>query len=240
MKTTLTRQRDGTDTAPEAVILGTTTIDGLHRFVIDRVISRFAQPGERAIDLGAGSGALATRLKALGLDVMASDKNSAGFKAAIPFSPIDLDERDFSAQLGEGTFSLVTAVEVIEHVEAPIGLLRNACRLLKPGGVIVITTPNVDNIPARIKFLLKEKVRLMDDVSEPTHISPIFWELFNRQFLPRAGLELVEHHLFPPRGYTNTRPRYIWAMRCLAPFLSGRCKYGDVHVFVLRPRKEGT
>jgi SAM-dependent methyltransferase len=219
--------------------LVTGTMVGLHDFVVASVLARFVKPGEPAIDLGAGSGLLATRMRELGWDAMGADRNAAGFKADLPFQQVDLDDREFSERLGEGRFAMVTAVEVIEHVEAPINLLRNARRLLKPGGRIVITTPNVDSVPARVKFFLTEKIRMMDESSEPTHISPIFWDLFQRQFLPLAQLDLEEHHFHPANGFIGTRRRYSWMMRGFSWFVRGQCKFGDNHILVLRAR-EGT
>lgn len=218
-------------------LLETTTPAGLHDFVIDQVVQRFLRPGERAVDLGAGSGALAVRLRALGWNVLAADINAKGYKADVPFVELDLNRPDFAAQLGEGTFSLVTAIEVIEHMESPIGFLRNVGRLLRPEGVAVLTTPNVDSAPARVKFLLTGTVRMMDSKSEPTHISPIFQDLFVRQYLPRAGMDLVERNVFPARGYSMTRLRYAWALRAFAWFLPGDCLHGDNHVLVLGPRR---
>jgi SAM-dependent methyltransferase len=214
--------------------LSTTTISGLHDFVLDEVIAPLARPGVRAVDLGAGSGVWGMRLNALGFDVLCADKNAPGFHAVLPFLQADFDAGNFSAQLGEGAFALVTAIEVIEHVESPIGFLRNVGRLLAPDGLAVLTTPNVDNVPARVKFLLTGKLRMMDEQSEVTHISPIFWDLFNRQFLPCAGLELAGHRLFPRLGYRVTRPRYAWALRALASVLAGECREGDNHVLILR------
>jgi 2-polyprenyl-3-methyl-5-hydroxy-6-metoxy-1,4-benzoquinol methylase len=221
-----------------ATELKTTTMAGLHDFVVSNVLARFVKPGERAVDLGAGSGLLATRMRELGWDVTGADLDARGFKAPVPFQQVDLNHPEFSKELGEKQFAMVTAVEVIEHVETPIGFLRNARRLLRPGGKIVITTPNVDNIPARVKFLLSEKIRMMDEVSEPTHISPVFWDLFQRQFLPIAGLQIQEHHLVPPNGFIGTRKRYSWMMRGLSGFVRGECKFGDNHVIVLEARKE--
>ena len=144
------------------------TIGGLHDFLVKTVLSRYAVRGERAIDLGAGSGALAIRLLELGLDIVAVDINVQGFKAEVPFVQLCLNEQDYSSHFNEGTFDLVTAVETIEHMESPIGFLRNVRRLLKPEGVAVITTPNVDNGPARMKFLLTGKLRLMDERGDRT------------------------------------------------------------------------
>jgi 2-polyprenyl-3-methyl-5-hydroxy-6-metoxy-1,4-benzoquinol methylase len=217
--------------------LRTTTMAGLHDYVANEILPRYVRAGEQAIDLGAGSGALAMRMQKLGWKVSGADMNVAGFHAPLPFFPVNLNDRDFSRTLGEGQYSMVTAVEVIEHVEAPIALLRNGRRLLKSGGYMVITTPNVDNVPARVKFLLTEKIRMMDEVSEPTHISPIFWDLFERQFLPIAGLKVQEHHLVPPNGFIATRSRYSWLMRGLSWVVAGACKFGDNHVLVLKAKE---
>ena len=220
-------------------MLETTTLAGLHDYVVEEVLRRFASPGQMAIDLGTGSGALAVRLRALGWNTRAADINERGYKADVPFAKVDLNDRGFAAQLGEGAFSLVSAIEVIEHVESPISFLRNVERMLKPGGVAVITTPNVDNAPARVKFLLSGKVRMMDEHSEPTHISPIFWDLLVRQHLPRAGLQVSEHLLYPRRGYKNTRKPYGWALRPMAWFLRGESLQGDNHVLVLQSKGTG-
>ena len=220
-------------------MLGTTTNAGLHDFVVDGVLRRHAVRGVRAVDLGAGTGELAVRLQGLGCDVLAVDLNRNGYGADVPFVEQDLDQANFAESLGLEKFDLVTAIEVLEHVESPIGFLRNIGQLLKPEGIAVLTTPNVDSTPARLKFLSRGTLRMMDAQSEPTHISPIFWDLLQRQYLPRARVRLVEHHLFPARGFQLTRARYTWAMRGLSIFLGGECLTGDNHVLVLGRRENG-
>jgi len=130
----------------------------------------------------------AARLRALGCEVLAVDRSADGFEADVRHVAQDLDASDFASQIGVGSYDLVTAIEVIEHVESPTGFFRNVGRLLTTGGIAVITTLNVDSLPARTKFLITGKIRTMDEFGEPTHISPIFWDLLQRQFLPRAGL----------------------------------------------------
>lgn len=208
---------------------------GLHQFLVTAVLRRIARKG-RAVDLGAGSGALAMELQALGMDVVAVDIDRRGFGAegcGPEFLELDLNGGNFSQSVGEQAFDVVTAVEIIEHVENPIAFLRNVQRLLMPDGIAVVTTPNIQNVAARIKFLLTGKVRMMDEQGDPSHISPIVWDLFVRQYLPRAGLRLKEHLLFPPDRLAATRGRYMPMVKALALILQGPGVLGDNHVAVL-------
>jgi 2-polyprenyl-3-methyl-5-hydroxy-6-metoxy-1,4-benzoquinol methylase len=133
-------------------MLHTTTNSGLHEFVGERVLARYPSAGMRAAYLGAGPGAMAARLQSLGCEVLAVDRDANGFEAQIPHVSLDFDQPDFASQLGPASFGLVTAIEVIEHIESPINFLRSVGRLLGPGGVAVLTTPNVDSLPARSYF----------------------------------------------------------------------------------------
>jgi SAM-dependent methyltransferase len=49
--------------------------------------------------------------------------------------------------LPDATFDCVVAVEVLEHVEADEAFVGNVARVLKPGGVFLMTTPNGDSVP---------------------------------------------------------------------------------------------
>lgn len=215
------------------MILKERTIGGVHDYLAEKVLGRYAVPGGSAVDLGAASGALAVRLQGFGFKVTAVDISREDFKADVPFVRIDLNQPDFGSLLGEGLFDFVSAVEIIEHLENPVGFLHNVRRLLKPGGTALVTTPNMDSAPSRMRFFLTGELHMMDR-RVPNHITPIFYDLFVRQYLPRAGLTLVEHHVYPENGYKVSRARYAWALRGLARILPGHT-LGDIHVFVLQP-----
>lgn len=214
-------------------MLRTATNAGLHEFVGERVLARYARPGMRAADLGTGPGAMAERLRSMGCDVVAVDRDARGFEADVPHQCLDFNAPDFASRLGVSGFGVVTAIEVIEHVESPIGFLRNVSRLLAPGGIAAVTTPNVDSLPARVKFLLTGKIRTMDLHGDPTHISPIFFDLLQRQLLPNAGARLREHLVFPPNGYQLTRRPLAWGLRLASIAFPGKSILGDNHVLVI-------
>jgi hypothetical protein len=74
---------------------------------------------------------------------------------------------------------------------------------------------------------------MMDQYSDPTHISPIFMDLLCRQFLPQAGLQMADHKIFPPNGYQLTRKSLALPLALIASALPGEYGIGDNHIFVL-------
>ena len=207
------------------------TVPGLHDAIIAYIGSQL-RPGMKAVDLGTGSGAFAARLEFLGCKVIACDSDVVAYKGLSPFKRVNLDESTFAHDLGHGGFDVVSAIEVIEHLEAPIRFLVQIRTLLGPGGFAVVTTPNVDSLPARAKFLLKGTLRMFDQRGDPTHLSPIFWDLLIRQYLPRAHLDLVAHTYYPPDGFIVGRPAYSRFLSVISPTLRGRL-VGDNHILIL-------
>ncbi len=51
------------------------------------------------------------------------------------------------SSLPNASFNCVVAVEVLEHVDADEAFVHNVARVLKPGGVFLMTTPNGDSVP---------------------------------------------------------------------------------------------
>ncbi len=55
-----------------------------------------------------------------------------------------------AARFPADTFSVVSMLDVIEHVSDPVSELQEVCRILRPGGLLVLSTPNVAGLPQRI------------------------------------------------------------------------------------------
>lgn len=68
---------------------------------------------------------------------------------------------------GDGSFEKISLYEVIEHVENPTRLMKEAFRVLKPNGTVVITTPNPWHWRKILRVIRGKKILL----SDTAHIS---------------------------------------------------------------------
>jgi SAM-dependent methyltransferase len=136
------------------------------------------EPRGQVLDAGAGDGTLAARLKGLGFEVRAIDLFPEVFRPDdIPIQSADLNK---GFPFGSEEFDVVVATEVIEHLENPWLFIRELHRITRPGGVVVVTTPNLGNVYVRAYFLLTGKLFnfLENSYRGIGHVTPVFlWNL---------------------------------------------------------------
>lgn len=104
----------------------------------------------RWLDVGFGAGALMRAAASLGWEV-AGTEVSASAAAAVEKEGFEVhlvEVQELDVQ--DGTFDVVSMVEVLEHVPEPDILLMSAARLLRPGGALYVTTPHARGISARL------------------------------------------------------------------------------------------
>lgn len=104
----------------------------------------------KLLDVGCGVGVFLARMRELGWQVIGVEADPKTARIAqqefgLRAIPISLEE----AHLADESIDVVTMSHVIEHVRQPETLLREAWRVLKPGGRIVIVTPNVRSLGHR-------------------------------------------------------------------------------------------
>lgn len=197
-----------------------------------QLLERHCPSGSRVVDLGAGTGLWARRLARAGYLVTAVDNNLEDWALdSIRLHDCNLNA-DFAARL-DGPFDVVTSLEVLEHLENPTLFIRECAKLLRPGGIALFTTPNVENVAGRLRFLLTGQLRSFDRdpaYNEPTHITPIQSYLFEKMYRA-AGLRLL-HHSFnePTESIQGLLKRLV--LNGLRPLLRG-VRGGDHHVFLL-------
>ncbi|MDB4982737.1 MAG: hypothetical protein JWM82_3489 [Myxococcales bacterium] len=207
---------------------------GLHDVVVKTLRAELGDRRARIADLGAGSGAWSARLMAEGHTLYAVERDRAFF-ALKTLEPIVADLDEPFAHLVPHGLDAVTALEVIEHLENPRHFLREARKLLAPNGFLLVTTPNIECVPARLRFLAAGQLRGFDRdprFNDPTHITPIQTYMFEKM-AAATGFQIV-HHDFNRPAAANSKSVVRFVSALAAPFMRG-IKGGDNHIFVLRP-----
>ena len=106
----------------------------------------FPSPG-RVLDIGCALGLFLDMARAEGWGTVGVELSE--FAAQWARNKLDLDVRTGTLRdvhLPKNSFDVVTLWATIEHLADPIGTLREAHRVLKPGGLILITTGEVEGI----------------------------------------------------------------------------------------------
>jgi hypothetical protein len=107
---------------------------------------------------------------------------------------------------------------VIEYLENPRNLLRRARRLLASGGMLLVTTPNIESTAGRLRFLRTGELRHLGPAlvfNEPTHITPIH-TLMDERVVGEFGLRVLEHDY---EEFLASGAR--WPFRVVASLLDG-------------------
>jgi 2-polyprenyl-3-methyl-5-hydroxy-6-metoxy-1,4-benzoquinol methylase len=186
---------------------------GLHDQVSNLVRERLASGGT-VLDFGCGEGALSARLKDLGYRVLSVDMDRESFRAETDFEQLDFNDREAVESFidsNRDTFDLVLGIEVIEHVENPWQYIRDLASLTRPGGFIVVSTPNVTSWISRVTFLVKGRFHQFEDSDRSYgHINPVAEDEL-RLICERSGL-VVDDALpggWLPRLWLSTDPKTL-------------------------------
>jgi SAM-dependent methyltransferase len=156
-----------------------------HAVVAELVRRAYPNPsGVSVLDLGAGTGAMSQALLRMGFDVTPADLFPENFMLPEPkCRRVHCDE---PFPFDDGQFDCVVSIEVIEHLERQFDYVRQINRILKPGGRLLLSTPNVLNLASRLKYLLSG-----------------FYSLVDRPLNEFAGTKLHDH--IAPLSYYQVR-----------------------------------
>ncbi len=115
------------------------------RRILLQVLNRYLGPdgshARRILDVGCGTGTMLTYLasygKVEGVDI---DEEAIGYCRERGLEDVRLGEAA-NLPFGDGSFDLVTALDVVEHLEDDVAAFREMKRVLRPGGHILVTVP---------------------------------------------------------------------------------------------------
>lgn len=108
----------------------------------------------KVLDIATGSGAFSQRIAdtfpTWSLDV--NDFENQVLVSGMGKHTVDLNS-NFADNFSQDGYDLVIAIEIIEHLENPWLFLREIRKVLRKGGVLILTTPNVDSLLDRLVYL---------------------------------------------------------------------------------------
>ena len=123
------------------------------------------QAGHRALEVGCANGYIAHLLSTLGYGVDAvdacddPDRDKIFAKKGIKYWHTNLNDVEPLANIPGSSYDLLLLGEVFEHIlNQPAGLLRSSLRVLRPGGMLILTTPNPSTVMTAMRVLADQYV----------------------------------------------------------------------------------
>ncbi len=203
-----------------------------HRSTNDLVFNLVQQrlrPDSLVLDLGCGVGHMSRRIgrwySARNIDpasrVLATDISGEKFSAhEVRF--VQMDARHV-LPIAERSLDCVVSIEVIEHLSRPYEFLDQCRRLLKPGGTLTFSTPNVGNLQSRVRNLFFGLPSLYELPSiDPAntarlcgHIMPLNWT-YLAYGLRRSGFTAFGLHVDQHKNSSSILYGLLWPLMWLA------------------------
>jgi len=126
-----------------------------------------------AADIGGGEGVLSRAIASRFEEVKLLDYNASSLDTVN--SKISRIQCDLNSEwpLPEDSVDFAFAIEVIEHIENPRHFLREMNRIVRKGGYIFVTTPNLHSLTSMLTFAIRGQHRYFQDASYPAHITAL-------------------------------------------------------------------
>ncbi len=174
--------------------------------------------GNCVVDVGCGAGNFYHYVRDrfsryVGVDAVEYE----GFPPQAEFCHLDLDGGRIP--LPDDSADVVTAIEVIEHLENPRDFVRKLVRLVRPGGWIVVTTPNQLSLLSLATLAIKHRFQAFQDVHYPTHLTALL-EVDLRRIAGECRLEniAIEYSLSGRIPLTNRHYPRVWSRQWPSAF----------------------
>ncbi len=179
--------------------------------MVSKILSQRHSKGGILVDIGCGEGNLWKFVckyfeQYIGVDCV--DYKNFDYKNEFVLCDLDAEK----IQLADNCADVVISIETIEHLENPRFFVRELTRLAKPGGLIIITTPNQLSLLSKLTLLMKNQFNAFQEAPGlyPAHITHLL-EIDLVRIGKECGLEQIQI------SYTNRGripfSNYYWPER---------------------------
>ncbi len=123
-----------------------------------RLVPPAQHPGEILVDLGCGAGLLAPHLSGKGYRHIGVDLVASALRQAAGHGVVPVRGDAMRVPLRDGCAAVVSAGELLEHVPDPRLAVAEACRILRPGGLLVLDTLNATPLARLVAVTIGERL----------------------------------------------------------------------------------
>jgi 2-polyprenyl-3-methyl-5-hydroxy-6-metoxy-1,4-benzoquinol methylase len=171
--------------------------------MVVHALTKYGVSGEVLADVGCGTGNLKPFVsdrfsRYIGIDVVRHN----GFPADAEFHRVNLDTGKSS--LADCSVDAVVSIETIEHLENPRQFMRELVRIVKPGGWIIITTPNQLSFLSLLTLIVKHEFAAFQNMDYPAHITALL-EIDLKRIAVECGLRDI-HFAYSYQGRVILTP----------------------------------
>jgi SAM-dependent methyltransferase len=157
---------------------------------VERISAAGSGKRPHLVDAGCGTGGLWPFVKPYlrsytGVDVIRYREYPEG----LDFQMVDLDTGTMG--LPDASADIVVAVETIEHLENPRAFVRELARVARPGGTVLITTPNQLSLLSLITLIFKKQHSAFQASDYPAHLTALL-EVDLERIARECGLTGIE------------------------------------------------
>lgn len=156
---------------------------------IPELVRRLSPPG-RVLDVACGEGFAARDLIRYGFQVCGVDNDPTALeKAALYYQQTILADVENDLPALDGQFEVIIFADILEHLADPAAVLARFTALLAPGGLVVVSVPNVAHWYVRLNLLRGRFDYGQRGILDRTHLR-FFTLRTARRFLEEAGFRI--------------------------------------------------